>query len=228
MNWEAISPEFNPEISEESFQATNINRVYVDMFGFKDDVEVIYSDALAQGQGYLKIYSVFKKSGSFGTFKSQVNGQNLDLKRYGSYECSIQSENGNITNLEGLCFVRMQILLPVGAQIEVYNVKQLISKRFIPISAEEFIRNFKDSSFSDGKNAAIADYLGSYNGMSVSPQLTSAQLGMVVHEFSWKEEKLNSLTQLQTYVVDRENLKAMIDKEFSYFDREEAKRICGL
>lgn len=228
LNWSSIPSEFHPEIFEENFQTMNMNRIYVDMFGFKNDVEVTYSSTLAQGQGYLRIYSVFKDSGSRGSFSASTSGQNLLLNRYGTYQCSIKIQNGNITAVKGLCFVRLQVVLPVGTEIEVYNIKQLISRRFIPVEAEDFLKNFKDASFADGKKAVIADYIASYSGMSRVPQLTADQLGVVVDGFSFKEDMFDVLRKLHVYVLDRQNLAAMIEKEFSYFDRDEAKRICKL
>lgn len=228
LNWSSIPSEFHPEIFEENFQTMNMNRIYIDMFGFKNDVEVTYSSTLAQGQGYLRIYSVFKESGSRGSFSSSTSGQNLLLNRYGTYQCSIKTENGKIVSVKGLCFVRMQVILPTGSEIEVYNIKQLISRRFIPIEAEDFLKNFRDASFADGKKAVIADYIASYSGMSRAPQLTADQLGVVIDGFSFKEDMFEVLRKLHVYIVDRQNLAAMIEKEFSYFDRDEAKRICKL
>ncbi len=228
LNWDSIPSEFNPQTLEENFETNNMNRIYVDMFGFKDDVEVVYTDSLAQGQGYLKIYSVLKDSGSRGSFSTSTSGQSLQLNRYGTYQCSIKTENGSITQLKGLCFVRMQIYLPKGAEIEIYNLKQLISRRFIPVDSETFIKNIKDASFSEGKKAAIEDYISSYIGMNKSPQLTAVQLGIVVSNFSFKDEKFDALRKLHIYVVDRQNLATMIEQEISYFDRDEAKKICGL
>ena len=228
INIEAIPSQFNPEVFEEYFQTANTDRIFIDMFGFKNDVEVVYTDSLLQGQGYLKIYSVFKDSGSRGSFSSTNSGSSLILDRFGQYQCSIKTENSNITNLNGLCFIRLQIFLPANAEIEVYNLKQLITKRFIPIDAETFIKNFKDASFKEQKMATLNDFISSYNGMSKAPQLTSNQLGIVVDGFSWKEDQFEALRKLHTYVTDRENLRAMIDKEISTFDRDEARRICGL
>ena len=228
IDWASVPREFNPEVFEENFQTNNTNRIYIDMFGFKDDVEVVYTNTLAQGQGYLKIYSVFKDSGSKGSFSSTTNGESLMLNRYGTYQCSIKTENNKISALKGLCFVRLQVFLPAGSEIEIYNIKQLITKRFIPIDSETFLKNFKDASFKEGKMATINDYLSSYEGMTKAPQLTSNQLGIVIDGFSWKEEQFEALRKLHMYVSDRQNLGAMIDKEVSSFDREEAKRICGL
>ncbi len=103
----------------------------------------------------------------------------------------------------------------------------MISKRFIPVDSETFIQNFKDARFSDEK-AAIEDFISSYNGMNKTPKLTSNQLGIAVNGFSFKEEKFDTLRKLHLYIIDRQNLNAMIEKEISYFDREEAKKTCGL
>jgi hypothetical protein len=228
LSWESIPSQYNPRIIEEQFNTNNINRIYMDMFSFKEDVEVIYLDSLAPGQGYLKIFSVLKESGSSGNFKETINGQNLQLNRYGTYQCSINIENRNITQLKGLCFVRLQIFLPTGSEIEVYNVKQLISKRFIPVDAETFIKNFKEARFSDGRKSVINDYISSYSGMNKSPQLLASQLGIVIHDCSFKEEKFEALRKLHIYITDRHNLNSMIEREIGYFEQDEAKSICGL
>jgi hypothetical protein len=228
LNWDSVPSEFNPQTFEENFQTTNINRIFIDMFGFKDDVEVVYTDSLATGQGYLKIYSVLKDSGSRGSFDSSATGQKLQLNRYGSYQCSIKIENGSIAQLKGLCFVRLQIYLPTGSEIEVYNLKQLISRRFIPIDSDTFIDSIKAASFSNEKKSVIDDFISSYNGMNKSPQLTAAQLGIVVSNFNLSDEKFDVLRKLHGYIVDRQNLAAMIESKINYFDRDEARRICGL
>ena len=227
IEWEKIGSEFNPSTFEENFQTNNTNRIYIDMFSFKDDFEIVYTNTLATGQGYLKIYTVYKDGGSSGNFNTTVSEENLLLNRYGTYQCSIKTSNGSITQLKGLCFVRLQIYLPTGSEIEVYNIKQLISRRFIPIDYKTFIKNFKNVSFSDQKNAAIDEYLSSYAGLSKTPQLTPEQLGTVIDGFNWSKEKFEALRKLQAYVIDRQNLVRMIESEFSHFDIPEAKRICG-
>lgn len=228
LDWDSIPAQFNPETFEENFQLGSSNKIDVNMFGFKDDVEILYSNTLATGQGYLKLYSVRKDGGSRGQFNTSVTGSTLKLNRYGSYECEIRITDGHIAELKGLCFVRLQIVLPMKAEIEVYNIKQLISKRFFTISTDELIQNIHSASFKEGKNAAINDYLASYTAVGKTPQMVAEQLGLVVHEFTFKDEKFAALKQLQMYAIDRQNLNAMIEKEFSFFDREEAKKICGL
>lgn len=227
IDWDSISSEFSKDTFEENFQTQDVNRVFVDMFSFDGDVEVIYTNSLAKDQGYLKIYTVLKGSGSRGSFSSTVERKNLNLQRFGRYECSIQTKNKQITALEGLCIIRVQIFLPAGAEIEVYNLDKLLTRRFIAMDNETFIKNFKDASFKEGKNAVINDYLASYNAINKRPALLSAELAIVIDGFSFND-KLEALKKLHTFVIDRENLGQMIDSEFSHFDRPEARRICGL
>ncbi|MES2801968.1 MAG: DUF4476 domain-containing protein [Bdellovibrionota bacterium] len=227
IDWNSIPSEYNPSVFEEDFNTQDVNRVFVDMFGFDDDVEVVYTDSLAKDQGYLKIYTVLKGSGSRGSFSSTIEKKNLNLERFGSYRCSIQIKNNKIAELEGLCIVRVQVYLPVGAELEVYNINQLLTRRFIAMDNQTFIKNFKSASFKENKNAVINDYLSSYAAINKRPALLSAELGVVIDGFSFSD-KLEALKKLQAYVVDRENIGQMIDSKFSHFDRPEARRICGL
>ena len=227
--WNSIPAELNPRIFEENFNTENANRIFVDMFGFDKDVEVVYSSDLARGQGYLKIYTVsYGGANTSSSFHSRIDGKNLNLYRNGSYQCSIRIQNQKITELEGHCYIRLQIFLPVGAEIEVYNMRQLLTRRFIAMDNETFLKNFKDASFAEGKKAVVEEYLSSYRAVNRRPALFASEIGTVVSGFSWKEEKLEYLRKLQAYTIDRENLGQMIEKSFSYFEREEARKICGL
>jgi hypothetical protein len=228
VNWSAVSSEFNPRVEDVEFRTDGYEKINVDAFGFKDDVEVVYSNEVPPGYGYLRLYKVWKEQASWGDLRPRPNGTTLNLKNYGSYQCSIRITNGQIVELKGGCYVRLQVFMAPGAEIEVYNVGQLITKRFIPISTDEFLEQLDDATWADDKFAAIENFLASYIGMSKKPTLTAHQLGIVVSEFNWKEEKYKSLTRLHTVVSDRENLGKMIDDRFGHFEREEARRIVGL
>lgn len=228
VNWSAVPSEFNPRQEDLNFLTNGIEKLTVDLFGFDDDVEIIYSAETLPNTGSLRIFKVWKKSASWGDLRPRPNGTTLDLKNYGSNACSIQIKNGQIAALEGGCFVRLQIFLPVGSEIEVYNVGQLISRRFIPIDAKAFLDQIDDASFADDKFAVIENYITSYNGMTKRPALTSEQMGTVVDEFMRGDDQLKALGRLHTFVTDRQNLGAMIEKEFGHFDKEEARKIVGL
>ena len=122
----------------------------------------------------------------------------------------------------------MQIFLPVGAEIEVYNVGALISRRFIPIDTETFLKNVDSATWSSEKFAAIEDFMNSYAGTTKTPKLLAKQLGLVIHDFMMSEEKFKALRRLHRAVMDRENLGSMIESEFNYFDRDQARQIVGL
>jgi len=228
VNWSAISSEHHPEVEDTSFSTDSYEKIYVDAFGFNNDVEVIYSNDTPAGHGNLRIFKVWAKNASWGNLNQSPNGKSLNIINYGRYECSIRVQNGQITQLEGGCYVRLQVFLPIGSQIEVYNVGKLITKRFIPITSEEFLKQIDNATRADDKFVVIENYLSSYSGTNKSPSLSAEQLGTVIGEFSWREEQFKALHKLHSLVRDRENLGKMIEDKFSYFDRQEARRIVGL
>ncbi len=228
LNWEGIPSEFNPKTSDIQFNFDDIEKIKMDVFGFKDDVEIIYSDSIPKNTGVLRTFTVFKKSASFGGTTLRRNAKDLDLKFYGQYACSIRIESGQITALEGGCYVRLQVFLPKGSEVEVYNVENLISKRFIVMDTETFLKNFDKASWDEDRYAAIDEYLNSYVGMAKKPALLTAQLEILVGDFLHVEDKYKVLGRLHSLVTDREHLASMIEREFSYFEREEARRIVGL
>ncbi len=228
VDWSSIPAEYNPSIEEVDFVTEDIERVEMNVFGFRADVGVSYSSELAPNSGYLRIYKVWKESVSWGNIRSQQQGESLKLSGQGSYQCSIQIKDHRISSLKGGCYLRIEIVLPAGAKIEVYNVGQRLSKRFFAISTERFLEDFDDAPFSADKFAVIKEYLKSYKEVSQTPRLSSEQLGTVIEDFLRSEEKFEALRLLHSYVSDRGNLNAMIDREFSSFDQDEARRIAGL
>lgn len=228
VNWSAVPSEYNPSVEDTEFRTDGFEKIHMDAFGFNDDVEVVYSKDIPAGLGYLRIFKVWKKQASWGDLRPQPNGKTLDLKSDGNYQCSIQVRNGQITQLEGGCYVRLQVLLPVGSEVEVYNVGQLITKRFIPINTEDFLEQLNDATWAAAKFVVIENFLASYSELNKRPSLTAQELGIVVDEFNWKEEKFKALGRLHSVVSDRENLGKMIEDKFSDFERDEARRIVGL
>jgi hypothetical protein len=227
VNWATVPAEFNPSIFELPFRTDNAEKLDVDLFGFKDDVEVVYAD-MPPNSGTLRAYRVYKRSASFGDLRAQSNGTSMDLKNYGRYECSIRVVNGQITELEGGCYVRLQIFMPIGSRVEVYNAGQLLTKRFVPISTDSFLKNLRNATWSDQKFTVINEFLASYAGSGRAAALTSEDLRTVLRSFIRSEEKFRALGQLHMTVTDRHNLAAILDREFIFRERDEARRITGL
>ena len=204
INWSKVSSEFNPSVEEIGFQTSGFEKLSINAFGFDEDVEIVYLPDLQTETGYVRIFKVWKEFASWGDTQARARGTSLDVSSYGSYQCSIRITNGKITALKGGCYVRLQIFLPIGSELEVYNVGQLISKRFVPMDTETFIDQIEDAIRSDDKFVVVID------------------------EFIRSEDRFRALRRLHPFVSDRENLNAMIESEFSFFEREEAKKIVGL
>lgn len=226
--WESISSEFNPRIEESYFKVDRIEKVEMDLFGFSDDVRVSYSDKIAADEGQLKIYTVFKRSASFGNLNTARNGKKVSLTKQGEYKCSIQIKNGQIQDLDGGCFIRIELVLPVNAEVEVYNLRSLLTKRFILVDNVTFLKNLNDVNRDDDKLAVVEDYLDSYKALKKTPSLAVAELKAVLESLLRGENQLTVLRKLNSYVAERDQLRTIIEQVFSYFDREEAYKICGV
>lgn len=227
VKWEQVPRDYNPEVVDLDFRTDGAEKIEVNVFSFKDDVEVVYAD-MPTGTGKLRAFRVFKDSASFGDLRAQPAPKTVKLDNYGNYNCSINITNGVIQKLKGGCYVRLQIFLPAGAQIEVYNVGELLTARFVPMSNEEFLQRIDRVSWSDQKFGVISQYLSTYANLRRTPVLSTEELGKVLKQFFRGEEKLKALGQLHGYVSDRDKLAALLDKEFLFREREEARRITGL
>lgn len=228
INWSSIPSKYNPSIEDVEFRVDGYEKINVNVFGFDDDVEVVYSKDLPADAGFLRIYRVWAKSASWGSVNERPNGTTLDLIGSGSYSCSIATSNREIVQLEGGCYVRIQVFMPAGAEIEVYNVNKLMTKRFFAIKTDVMLEQLDRASRDEDKFAVIETYLASYRGLKKKPEMQAVQLGDVVSEFPFSEGKFKALRLLHATVVDRENLSKMIEDRFSYFDRAEARRIVGI
>ncbi len=228
LDWSQVSSEFNPSTDVIEFEMQGAPKLDVSLFGGEKDVNLFYVDDLQPNTGRIKIYKVWKKQASWGQVNTRVSNETLSVTNTGSYQCSINIKNGRIQDLEGGCYVRIDISMPRGSQVEVYSAGRLISQRFMAMSNQALIRGVDNAAWKDQKFAVIDSYLDSYRAVGRSPALNAKELGQVVGEFSWKEEKYTALRKLQAYVYDRENLLKMIEDNFNYFDQAEARRICGL
>jgi hypothetical protein len=227
VNWAAVPADFNPQIENSDLNIEGTDEIKLDLF-YHDDVTVEYSANLAPDQGHLQIFKVYKESASWAGLSQNTNGSSLRVSNQGSYSCQIQIENGNITALKGGCYVRVILTLPAGSQVEVYNGSDLISKRFKAMSNASFISQIDQATWEKDRTAVIDAYLSSYAAVQRSPSLSATELGQVLHKCSFDDEKLEVLRRLHQSVADRSSLSKMIDDEFAFFKRNEARAIVGL
>lgn len=226
VEWNTVPSEFNPHVEQVDFPIAGLKKISTNLFSFSGDVHLRYSDQLTDS-GVLQIFSVSKEARTSVRGVDVNNyGTALDIKRYGNYECSIRISNRRIAEVKGACYVRLVLTLPKGSQVEYYNAGTLISQRFVPMSNEEFLERMDDAR-SDEYMSVIDGYIASYRAPQ-KPSLTCYELEKVLDEVTFKDKKMAALRKLHSYISDRENLSKTIEDNFSYFEREEARRIVGL
>lgn len=228
VNWDSVPSEFNPRIEEKYLDLGAAQRVKLNLFNFDDDVRVIYSSEQPVGRVTLKIFKVYKNSASWGSISTSQKSNAIEVNNYGSYACSIQVKNGAITALDGGCYVRVEVVMPVNAQVEVYNREQLLTQRFVAMSLEELIDGVKNASWAEQKLLVMDNFLQSHQETKKTPVLLAQHMGEILEEMSFAKDKFTALRKLHAAVVDRENLPAMIEKQFGVFDRDEALQIVGM
>jgi hypothetical protein len=228
VKWASIPSEFNPQVSDLTFNTSGIETVRMNIFGFAADVEVVYSQNVPAGQAYLRTYKVSKNAATWAPINSTVNGKSLSLTALGNYACKINVENGQIKELDGGCYIRMQVLLPADSDLAVYNLNQLISTKSRLATTDELIINLRNATWVGDKRVILNDFLESYNKAGKQPVFTSTQLGSVVHNFDLTTDKLKVLRRLNGFVSDRQNLGSMIDQEFPEHARGDARVAAGI
>lgn len=226
--WESIPSEFNPHEEKIEADLQGTQTIKMNLFGFNQDVRIQYSKSLDQNKFQLQLFTVSKDARtSLSGAEFREDGTNLQINKYGGYECSIETKNRQVTALKGACYIKVVLTLPAGAEVEVYNVGQLLTQRFFAMDNKTFLKELHDA-WSNDKLAVIDSYLSSYQAIGKTPGLLTAELKTAIHEFSFGEQKLEVLRKLHRYTLDRENLPKMIETEFSYFDQDDARKIVGL
>lgn len=228
VDWSSVPEKFNPEVSDIGLSIESFDTLDIDIFSFNYDIQIVYSNKLPKESGFIRAFSVWNKFSPNWIIDPQAHGSTLRIGASGRHGCEMEVVNEKLETLEGACLVRLQVFLPKGSQLEVYNDGELISKKFLAIKTEQFLKHLDDATWSEDKFVEIKKYLNSYKGKTVKPTLTTNQLAIVLNEFSRGEEKLQSLRQLHKIVVDKENFAELVENEFSYFDQEEARKILRL
>lgn len=230
VNWNSIPAEYSPREERIDIELRGTEKIQLDLFGFQKDVRLQYSKDMPQNNMSLQLFTVRKDAKTYlGGANTAYNDSTLRIYNQGSYQCNMSITNRKITGLEGACYVRAIVTLPAGAEIEVYNVGQLLSRRFFAMSVQDLFKGLDEAwSSKEKKMAVIASFLESYRIVGKKTQMTANDLGRVTEHFSFAEEKFEVLKKLHTTVYDRENLHQMIEDKFNYFDRERARQIVGL
>jgi hypothetical protein len=231
VDWSAVSEEFHPEVFEEEFSSKDLNHIKLSILGISNEVKVTFLEGLTN-TGKLKIYRVWAESGNFGRIELDASFNKLKISNYTNnqpYSCSKSIKNRKLVKVSGGCNIFVEVFLPSSAEIEVFSIDKLVSKRFFPMTFDQLLKDIR-LGFSQDKMEKIELYLSSYQQSRKTPKLTSLELEKVLKEFSFADKyKYSALKELSVFVTDRENLGRVIDKTFTFSqEREEARRVVGL
>lgn len=228
VNWSTVPPEFNPDLHHLSVPTKSIQRLDLDIYKFADDVEVVTSADVPADWALLRLFWVSSNPEMRPKLKVERDGPRTKISGVDQLACLIRIREGQIESLEGGCYVRLQIVFPPKARVEVYNLGKLLTDRFVPLSFEELMSGLAKAETSNKKFAWIREYLVSYTSNSKIPTMTTEQLGFVLDFFSNRRERLEVLSELHRTLTDRNNLPSFIERKFHPNDRDEARSIVGL
>lgn len=127
VNWGMVPKEYNPQVAEYQYNIVNVNSIDIDLMGFNRDVEVKYSQKVPFGSVQMKLYRVWHKQPSWGTVVPSTSNNNLVVRTQGNYSCEIKVVASEIKELEGGCYVRLEVLLPLWAQVSVINAGRSVT-----------------------------------------------------------------------------------------------------
>ena len=220
----AIPAEYDLRGDDITLDLQDVSQLRIDLAGFKDDFRISYSTLREQAR--LVTHHVSKNSTRVDGLNVRHNARSISVTPMArSYACSISVTNRIITDLEGTCYVRVELIMPMNARIEVYNAGSLLTERFVPISIMELMEQLSRSSGDEARMQHVVAFKTSHEQTRSRLALSSEELDRILATFVF--DRFSPLEALQRYVFDRENLPGIIERRFSYFDRERALRIVG-
>lgn len=230
-----IPKKYNPKVQVFEFDTNGIKSLKISLPGRLDNknFSLKYDKKNKDGRAVVKVYTAEFES------KTSVNGlrmvnddsESLSINMGGnySYSCSIKIVNKKINKLEGACFIKVEVVMPANSKVEIYNNGSLISKMFYAQKIETLFKNLKQASFDDNKTEYIDAFLDSYKATKNTLEITAEELGLIIGTYSFDRHKIDVLKKLHKFVIDRENLKNLIDSVFTFnSEKKEAYKIVGL
>jgi len=224
-----IPKEFNPESEVFAVAELRANKIKVRLPAAHDGLVLKYVDQMKKDAIVFRQYRVWKDSASFLSIGPKIEGVTLEIAGTGTYTCSMRVQNNQLTELNGGCYVRYELELAKGAELEVYYGDKLLTKRFVPISVEEFLSALKKEGFGKNGLTIIDEFVSSYVNVSKVPALLCFELEEVLEVFDLStENKLEALKRLHQYVSNKADLGKTLDGAFPFSSqREKARQITG-
>lgn len=194
-----------------------------------DDFQIQYN--LKKEESPYVILSTVSESGSMDTFEiSYDESGSVYFSRVGGsqYSCSITRVDGEVTDLTGFCYTRIIVNLPKKDKTIIYHQGKLKTKRSFSMSRDEFKTTYSNEYFDEARLKVINNFLGFNKKFGASFDFKADDLDIVLQLMTYQDFDMRALKKLHGLVIERGELKAVIDKNFSIFDREQAYKICKI
>ncbi|QDK45826.1 hypothetical protein DOM22_12035 [Bdellovibrio sp. ZAP7] len=225
--WENVGSEFNPQSSQNDVDIKDVEKILVNVPSAADKVIVKYSTTLPANTAIVKIFTISKDSLTSSNFRRGRRNNTIEMSDP-SQPCKLTVENGHIKDVNGYCYARIEIHLRENAPVEVYSGSKIITDHYYPVSLADLMKRLEDCHEDSERLAQVADFSSSYSETGVRIPLYTTDLVPILRKFQTTNPKLQVLRLVQIYIVDRDQLEKMIEEEFEYFDRAEARKIVGL
>lgn len=225
--WENVGSEFNPQSSLNDIDIKDVEKILVNVPSAADKVLVKYSPTLPANTAIVKIFTISKDSLTSSNFRRGRRGNTIEMSDP-SQPCKLTAESGHIKDLKGYCYARIEIHLRENAPVEVYSGSKILTDHYYPMSLSDLMKRLDECQEDSERLAQVADFSSSYSETGLRVPLYTTDIVPILRKFQTASPKLQTLRFVQIYIVDRDHLEKMIEDEFEYFDRAEARRIVGL
>jgi hypothetical protein len=232
-NPNSVPSEYKPKTQVIEFDLeSSTKRVFLNS-SFTEMKKITFSDDLSLERGLLKFITATDGSSARPNFSLSYENNNVLLSASfaGDFSsCSITEVNGRINAIVGSCIISAELILPRGHKIEGYLDNSLRTTRYFGQDIEEFMEDIMYTFGADNKLRAIRKFVATYTQVEDTLFMTSVQLGTLLNGImtNHPKQQLKALELLQTYIVDRDNLKSIIDQNISSDYREDAYTLCNL
>lgn len=228
INWSGIPAEYHPTAHVTKFAPTDKETVTLALGQGIDGTDVVYDAKLAANEVHIITYLVSRAAAPAADLSLKPNDKDL-IVQDGLGNCEISARNGQITALKGTCVLWREVVISPTSALEIYNsAGQRLSRRVRGTSFKTLLSQLKQAFTDNDRTSAVLEFIQSHSDLKQVPTLTSEDLGQILHSYAFDDGKFATLRRLHGYTANRSELEAMIDKEFSYFQRNTAREIVGL
>ncbi len=225
--WENVGREFNPQVSQNDMDITDVEKILLNVPSAADKINVHYSATIPADSAIVKIFTISKDSVTPSNFRRGRLNNTIEMFDL-SQPCKLKADDGYIRDLQGYCYARIEIHLRENAPVEVYSGSRILTGHYYPIALTDLMKRLQACTDDSQRLASVADYAASYQETHQRAKIYTTDVAAILRKFQTSPPKMQVLRLIQVYIFDRNQLNKMIEEEFEYFDRAEARKIVGL